>query len=154
MLVIKEAITQDLLEKTREIFKEYSNSLNIDLSFQNFDEELKSLPGYYAPPEGSILLAFYNEKLVGCVGLRKYQFEVCEMKRLYVRPKYRKMKIGSELCNAIILKAKQIGYKIMRLDTLPFMSEAISLYFKLGFKEIEPYRFNPIDNSKFYELKL
>ena len=154
MIVIKEAITKDLIEKTRKIFNEYSDSLGIDLSFQSFDEELRTLPGNYAPPEGIILLAFYNENLAGCVGLRKYKIEICEMKRLYVRPKYRRKKIGQILCNAIILKARERGYKIMRLDTLPFMKKAMALYSKLGFKEVDSYRFNPIQKAKFYELKL
>jgi GNAT superfamily N-acetyltransferase len=154
MLVIKQAITKDLIEKTREIFNEYSDYLGIDLSFQRFDEELRSLPEIYAPPEGYILLAYYKKNLVGCVGLKKYQDEICEMKRLYVRPKYRNKKIGLKLCKAIIRKAKETGYKSMRLDTLPFMKEAMTLYSKLGFKEIAPYRFNPIEDAKFYELIL
>jgi len=154
MIVIKQAINSDLIEKTRDIFNEYADYLGINLDFQSFDEELKNLPGFYTPPEGCILLAFYKKKLVGCVGLRKFQDEICEMKRLYVRSKYRNKNIGCNLCNEVILKAKQIGYKRMRLDTLPFMKEAMNLYSKLGFKEIAPYRFNPIKGAKFYELLL
>ncbi|MFX1339983.1 MAG: GNAT family N-acetyltransferase [Promethearchaeota archaeon] len=154
MLVIKQALNKDLIDKTRDIFNEYADYLGINLDFQDFDNELRNLPGFYAPPEGCILLAFYKKRLVGCVGLRKFEDDICEMKRLYVRSKYRNKKIGYNLCNEIILKAKQIGYKSMRLDTLPFMEEAMKLYSKLGFKEIAPYRFNPIEGAKFYELLL
>ncbi|MFW9827940.1 MAG: GNAT family N-acetyltransferase [Candidatus Thorarchaeota archaeon] len=154
MLVIKQALNNELIEKARAIFNEYANYLGISLDFQNFDEELRNLHEFYAPPEGCILLAFYEQKLVGCVGLRKFQGDICEMKRLYVRSKYRNKKIGYNLCFEVILKAKQIGYKHMRLDTLPIMKEAMNLYSKLGFKEIAPYRLNPIKGSKFYELLL
>ncbi|MFX1417953.1 MAG: GNAT family N-acetyltransferase [Promethearchaeota archaeon] len=154
MLVIIEATNEELIEQARELFLEYSHHLGIDLSFQNFKEELKTLPGEYLPPKGCILLAYFNEKLTGCVAVRKYEDDICEMKRLYVRSKYRRKSIGRGLSKAIIDKAKKIGYKSMRLDTLPFMKEAISLYQSLGFKEIKPYRFNPFEGTKFFELKL
>ena len=154
MLVIKQALTEELIKQARELFIEYANYLEIDLSFQNFKEELKTLPGKYAPPEGCILLAFYNERITGCVSVRKLQVDICEMKRLYVRPEYRRKSIGKALSKAIILKAKEIGYRSMRLDTLPFMQEAINLYLSLGFKEITPYRYNPFEDTVFFELKL
>lgn len=154
MVEIKESLSEELIRKTRELFIEYVNYLGFDLSFQNFDEELKTLPGNYAPPEGSLLLGFYEGKLAGCVGLRKFKEEICEMKRLYVRPKYRRKNIGRILSKAIINKAYEIGYKFMRLDTLPFMKEAISLYLSLGFKEIKPYCYNPFEGAKFFELEL
>jgi len=154
ILVIKQALSEELINKTRELFIEYANYLDINLDFQNFEEELKTLPGNYAPPEGCLLLAFYNNKLAGCVGLRKFKNEICEMKRLYVRLDYQKKNIGRALSKAIILRAKEIGYQFMRLDTLPFMLEAINLYTSLGFKEIAPYRHNPIEGAKFFELNL
>jgi len=154
MLVIKQALTEKQIKHTQKLFIEYANYLGIDLNFQNFKEELKTLPGNYSPPEGCILLAYYKDKLVGCVAVRKLQDDVCEMKRLYIRPKYRRISIGKALSTAIIHNAKEIGYKYMRLDTLPFMKEAITLYLALGFKEITPYRYNPFENAKFYELKL
>ena len=154
MLLIKQALTERQNKQIKKLFKEYANYLGIDLSFQNFEEELKTLPGDYSTPDGCILLAYYENKLVGCVALRKFQEKVCEMKRLYIRPNFRRKKIGKALSIAIINKAKEIGYKSMRLDTLPFMKEAISLYLTLGFKEIAPYRYNPFENAKFYELKL
>lgn len=154
MLFIKRALTEELVMRVRELFIEYVNYLDIDLSFQNFNEELNALPGDYSQPDGCILLAYYNNKLTGCVAVRKFKDDVCEMKRLYVRPEFRKKNIGKELSNAIIQTAKKIGYKHMRLDTLPFMKEAINLYLSLGFKEIAPYRYNPFEGAKYYELKL
>ncbi|UCC19735.1 MAG: GNAT family N-acetyltransferase [Promethearchaeota archaeon] len=154
MLVIIQATTKELIEQARELFIEYSNYLGIDLSFQNFKEELKNFPGNYIPPEGCILLAYFNEKLTGCVAVRKYEDDICEMKRLYVRPQYRRKNIGRNLSNTIIEKAKKMGYKSIRLDTLPFMKEAIMLYCNLGFEEIAPYRYNPFKDAKFFELKL
>ncbi|MFX1328328.1 MAG: GNAT family N-acetyltransferase [Promethearchaeota archaeon] len=154
MLVIKQATSEEHINLIRELFMEYANCLDFDLDFQDFEEELKKLPGDYAPPDGCILLAFYNDELAGCVGLRKFEDEKCEMKRLYVRPKFRKKNIGKILSKEIIQKSKQIGYKYMRLDTLPFMKDAIKLYIALGFKEIPAYRYNPFENAKFFELKL
>lgn len=154
MLVIQPALTEKLIKKTRKLFIEYTNYLAIDLDFQNFKDELNSLPGNYAPPEGCILLAYYKGKIAGCVGVRKFQDDICEMKRLYVRPKFRRQDIGKGLSMSIIHKAKEIGYKYIRLDTLPFMKEAIKLYTRLGFKEITPYRYNPFEGTKFFELKL
>lgn len=100
------------------------------------------------------MLAYYKENLAGCIALRQFQNDICEMKRLYVRSEFRGKKIGKALSIEIIQKAKEIGYKFMRLDTLPFMKEAITLYSDLGFKEIKPYRYNPFNGAKFFELKL
>lgn len=154
MLVIKQASSEEHFNQVQELFNEYADHLGFDLDFQNFQEELNTLTEIYAPPEGCVLLAFYKERLAGCVGLRKFEDDVCEMKRLYVRPKYRAKNIGKILSKVIINKAKEIGYKYMRLDTLPFMKEAIGLYSNVGFKEIRPYRYNPFENAKFFELKL
>lgn len=154
MLVIKQAISKDLIKITRDLFIEYANYLDINLDFQNFDEELDNLPGNYAPPEGCLLLAFSEDKVAGCVGLRKFKNNICEMKRLYVRSDFRNKNIGKALLKAIILKAKDIGYQSIRLDTLPFMREAINLYLSLGFKKIHPYRYNPFEDAVFFELQL
>jgi ribosomal protein S18 acetylase RimI-like enzyme len=154
MLEIKQALSEDFLQLTREIFIEYANSLGINLDFQNFDDELKTLPDNYGPPEGCVLLAFYKDNLAGCVGLRKFKAGICEMKRLYVRPEFRRKKIGTALSKSIIEAACKIGYRYMRLDTLPQMKEAITLYQSLSFKEIKPYRYNPFEGAKFFELKL
>lgn len=142
------------LNTIRELFKAYQASLNFDLCFQNFDEELAELPGDYAPPEGRLLLAVVKLDIVGCVGLRKLSEGICEMKRLYVKPEFRGLGIGRSLSIAIIEEARKIGYAVMRLDTVPWMREAISLYRSLGFKEIESYTNNPIEGAMYMELKL
>jgi len=154
MLEIKQVTSKERIEQASELFKEYANYLNIDLEFQNFNEELESLPGDYSLPEGSLLLAFYKNKLAGCVALRNFDEGICEMKRLYVRLRYRGKGIGKALAKQIFNTARKLGYTHMRLDTLPFMKEAITLYLSLGFEEIDPYRYNPYEGAKFFELKL
>jgi len=154
MIEIFEVKTEKDIELVRELFAEYTDSLGIDLGFQNFEEELANLPGCYARPEGCILLARYNEEIVGCVALRKLSNGICEGKRLYVRPQFRGLKIGRKLVEAIIAEARKIGYTRMRGDTLTSMKAAQGLYASLGFKEIKPYCHNPIEGAKFIELKL
>ncbi len=142
------------IEETGTLFREYEKSLGIDLCFQNFEEELASLPGDYAPPSGSLLLARSGDALAGCVALRKLEGEICEMKRLYVRDAFRGRGIGRLLAKKIIEEGRRIGYRRMLLDTLPSMQAAILLYRSLGFREIEPYRHNPIGGALFFERKL
>ena len=154
MLRIIPAKPEQDLELIRELFKEYASSLGFDLDFQDFKTELANLPGDYAPPDGCILLAKDKEQIAGCVALRKMGEDICEMKRLYVRPEFRGKGIGRKLSVAIIDKARDIGYKYMRLDTVPAMKQAIALYRSLGFKEIKPYRYNPIEGATFMELTL
>lgn len=138
----------------RQLFTEYAKSLNFSLCFQGFDKELAELPGEYVPPYGGLLLAFYDDTLAGCVAIRKIDDNVCEMKRLYLRPELRGKGIGKKMGNEIVKVAREIGYKKMRLDTVPTMTEAISLYRSLGFVEIDPYRGNPIPGAIFMELEL
>lgn len=151
---ILEAKSAEDIEKAGILFLEYANSLEIDLDFQDFYEEIESMPGKYAPPSGCIYLAYINDKLAGCAALRKFEEDFSEMKHLYVRPEYRGEKIGRELAESIISKAREIGYSHMRLDTLSSMEKAISLYISLGFKEVGPYYYNPYEGATYFELDL
>ena len=154
MLKIYPVKNDEDFEIIKGLFVEYADSLGFELCFQNFDEELANLPGDYAPPDGCLLLATYRDKVAGCVGLRKLSDGICEMKRLYVRPDLQGLKIGRALAEAVIERARSIGYARMRLDTVPSMEMARQLYISLGFNDIEPYRHNPIEGAVFMELKL
>ncbi len=154
MIRIVSAETEELLEKARELFMEYAVSLGFDLSFQDFEQEMADFPDEYSAPHGCLLLAFYGEELAGCVALRDFGNGICEMKRLYVKPAFRGLKVGRALTESIIKAGKGLGYTHMRLDTVPFMKEAISLYRSLGFKEIDSYRYNPIEGATYMELAL
>jgi ribosomal protein S18 acetylase RimI-like enzyme len=138
----------------RELFKEYAASIGIDLSFQEFNAELDSLPGKYAQPEGAMILARRKGEPCGCVALRRIDARTCEMKRLYVRASARGLGIGGELVFRIIEEARARGYASMRLDTLPSMKSAVALYKSFGFHEIAPYTFNPIAGTLFLEKTL
>ena len=154
-LSIRQAETAAEVAQARELFLEYAQSLGFSLCFQNFDQELAGLPGDYSPPEGRLLLANVEGELAGCVAMHKLQAGICEMKRLYLRPKFRGRGLGRVLANAIITEARAIGYKMMRLDTVePVMKDAIALYRQLGFYEIEPYRVNPMPGTLYMELQL
>ncbi|MGB0036453.1 MAG: GNAT family N-acetyltransferase [Candidatus Acidiferrales bacterium] len=162
MLRIVPAVSKETITEASILFREYAAALTVDLTFQDFQKELASLPGEYAPPEGRLLIASIEPAVgsnsasgvAGCIGLRKIDAETCEMKRLFVRTDFRGMGVGRALALGVISAAREVGYLRMRLDTLPEMSQAQALYFSLGFKEIEPYRFNPIPGARFLELAL
>ena len=138
------------LEEVRALFREYAESLPFALDFQDFDRELAELPGAYAPPGGALLLA----RGAGCVGLRPIDATTCEMKRLYVSPAARGTGLGRRLAEEVVAEARRLGYTRMRLDTVPGMDAAQALYERLGFREIPPYRPNPIPGARFLELEL
>lgn len=156
------------IEAVRELFQEYAESLSFNLCFQSFEEELAALPGEYAPWSGMLLLGLVNDGPAGCVALRKLgpnssseddeimaELDVCEMKRLYVRPQFRGIGVGRELVDAILKCAAAIGYRRMRLDTVPTeMATAVEMYGRLGFVEIAPYRENPVSGAKYLELDI
>lgn len=154
MLEIVQAESLEQIAEARALFEEYAASLGFDLGFQDFAAELAGLPGDYAPPWGRLLLAFHDGRPAGCVALRELEAEICEMKRLYVRPGFRDLRVGRALAEAVIAEARGIGYSRMRLDTVPAMEKARSLYRALGFREIAPYRFNPIPGTAFLELTI
>lgn len=142
------------LEQARALIVEYAESRGFPLSWQGFDEEVASLPGQYAPPEGRLLLGLVNGRPVGCVGLRRIDGESCEMKRLYVRPAARGQGLGRLLAERVIEEARGIGYRAMLLDTLDRMEEAGGLYRALGFRTTEPYRYNPLPDVVYLRLAL
>jgi ribosomal protein S18 acetylase RimI-like enzyme len=153
-VLIVPADADEMIPTVRELFLEYAATLGIDLCFQGFGEELRLLPGAYAPPDGRLYIAKTESAIGGCVAMRKLTAQACEMKRLYVRDEFRGVGLGRQLTETVIEDARGIGYKVMRLDTLPLMGTAITLYRKLGFKEIAPYRDNPVEGALYFELDL
>ena len=162
---IRPVATDADLQVARRLFEEYARSLPFTLDFQGFREELEGLPGNYAPPEGCILLAEADDasdgECAGCVALRPLDTpasnsppHLCEMKRLYVRPAYRGQGIGHALGKAVLDEARRRDYDAMRLDTVASMTAANALYRRLGFREIEAYRHNPLDEPVFFEKRL
>ena len=141
-------------EIARTLFCAYAAGLSVDLAFQHFAGEVRDLPGRYAPPAGVLLLAFVAEEPAGCGAMRDLGNQICEMKRLYVLPEFRGTGLGLTLAHELIAAANKIGYRAMRLDTLPEMRSAHKLYQSLGFREIAPYCLNPIEGTRFMELQL
>jgi len=140
----------DDVELVRTLFREYADALGVDLSFQGFEEELAALPGGY----DAVLVARLGDEPAGCVGVRPLDAGICEMKRLYVRPVARGSGLGRALAEAVVARARDLGYARMRLDTLPQMGAAQELYRSLGFVEIPPYRHNPVSGTTYLELRL
>ena len=156
MFTVLQAETPEQIATVRELMMEYATWLEFDLCFQGFDEELRDLPGKYAAPRGRLLLASWDNQIAGLGALRPLSdHDVCEMKRLYVRPGFRGHNIGRALARKLISDACEIGYRSMRLDTVPGkMDHAISLYRELGFKEMTPYYSSPVEKTLFMELML
>jgi GNAT superfamily N-acetyltransferase len=149
------------LEWAAELFAEYADSIadiaGPSLQYQGFASELSSLPGAYGRPRGCIFLAIVNYRPVGCIALRPLPAlgpDVCELKRMYVRPKFRKRGIARMLANRLIAEARAIGYRTMKLDTSDTMHAAIALYRSLGFVPCERYNDDPMDDTLWFELKL
>ncbi len=154
MIQIVGAHKKEHYERARQLFQEYAETLEFDLEFQGFSRELSTLPGDYAAPRGCILLAEEGGRTVGCVALRPLGINICEMKRLFVVPAYRGQGAGRLLACAVIDRAREMGYRKMRLDTVATMKAARTLYFSLQFRNIEAYRYNPVEGSSYMELNL
>jgi ribosomal protein S18 acetylase RimI-like enzyme len=154
MLLITEALDESAISQTRALLREYSMTNGVEICLQDFEAELASLPGKYGRPTGRLLLAELDDVPVGCVGLRRLEDEICEMKRLYVRPDFRKEGVGQRLVENLISEARAMHYEKMRLDTLPIMREAQALYRRLGFVEIPPYIKNRPADALYFELAL
>lgn len=154
MFEIGRATTPADIDAIRHLFREYEAFLQVDLCFQRFEEELATLPGRYAPPDGALLLASAAGQTAGCVAMRPLAERVCEMKRLYVRPAYLGQGIGKKLALTVIERASAAGYARMRLDTLIKLAPAISLYTTLGFQKCPPYYENPLPGVVYMERVL
>ncbi len=154
MVKIVKATTKESIAYAKTLIREYAESLGFDLGFQNFDQEMDDFPGQYALPKGRLYLAMDEKNPIGCVALRDLGDGICEMKRLYVRPNCRGRHIGRVLAETVIKTASELSYDLMRLDTIPSMKQANVLYKALGFREIAPYRFNPVEGATFFELNL
>ena len=154
---VARADTREQIEQVRKLFLEYAQWLGFSLCFQGFDKELAELPWEYASPSGRLLLAYAEgaDEPAGCVALRPLSESICEMKRLYVRPAYQGRGAGRALAEAVIAEARAIGYQKMRLDTVADkMQAAVAMYRVLGFREIPPYRENPMEHTLYMELEL
>lgn len=149
MLKITQAVSRNDVATVRDLFLEYQKLLGVDLCFQGFEAEVNGLPGGYAPPDGRLLLATHGDVPIGCVALHRSGGSRGEMKRLYVRPSARGLGAGKLLVAALLAEARDIGYSEVVLDTLPTMREAQRLYEELGFREIAPYRPNPIAGTRY-----
>jgi putative acetyltransferase len=154
MLTIVPAVAADDIERVRELFVEYQRALGVDLNYQGFDGEVAGLPGDYAPPRGALFLCLDEGDAAGCVAMRPIGEDLCEMKRLYLRASLRGRGAGRLLAQRVIDQARAIGYRAMRLDSLPTMKEAIALYETLGFTRIPPYYPSPVPGTVYMEREL
>lgn len=160
MLKIYNAVSAEDIDAVKTLLEEYVASwfeCDGDVHIKEVEahkQQLNNLADYFGPPKGCLLIAKYKQESAGCVALRKLSDDTCEMKRLYVSPSFRGLKIGRNLANAVIEQAQKIGYRYMRIHTITELKEANMLYESLGFKNIEPYEYTPRDDAIFMELKL
>jgi GNAT superfamily N-acetyltransferase len=159
MFQIVRANSKESVSQAQGLFREYGSLPEVKVCVVNFEQEILSLPGAYAPPAGRLLLAYENSEAcaeaVGCAAIRQWdQAATCELKRLYVRNQFRGRGIGKKLLGASIMEARSIGYAKIVLDTLPSMSEAHKLYRSAGFREIPAYQENPVPGALFFALTL
>lgn len=154
MRTLAEAADEASVAEARVLFREYVAGLGVDLCFQNFEAELAGLPGDYAPPDGTLVLALVDGALAGCVAAHRWDADVCEMKRLYVRDAFRGTGCGVALVEHVIGWARAKGFRRVVLDTLPSMGDAQRMYARFGFREIEPYRPNPVPGARYLALDL
>jgi putative acetyltransferase len=159
MFHIVPAVSDEAISKTRNLLREYAQMPGVVVCLADFENELATLPGRYAPPAGRLLLAIAegsksSEAAAGCVALHRLDEETCEMKRLYVGPALRGQGAGQELVRSLIAEARGIGYRRMVLDTLPSMREAHQLYRQIGFREIPSYQAHPIPGALFFEFRI
>ncbi len=148
------ADTSEDFDDARNLFQQYANSLETDLSFQDFSNELDTIDKQYNKPAGALVLAYANGMAVGCVGIRRFDQDRAELKRMFVLAEYRHLQIGQKLLELALDIARAYNYKFIRLDTLPTMTRAQKLYISFGFYEIPPYRFNPVSGTVYMEKKL
>jgi putative acetyltransferase len=153
-VLFKIASAPQEFQEGESLFRQYAASLQLDLSFQDFESELKTIDQQYNAPKGALLIAYLEQKPIACVGIRELDKETAELKRMFVQEGYRRLKIGQRLLEQILSVAKELNYKKVRLDTLPTMSRAQSLYCAFGFTEIPSYRFNPVEGAMFMEKDL
>jgi N-acetylglutamate synthase-like GNAT family acetyltransferase len=153
-IVYKKLETKEEIAGAKKLIEEYIQWLNQDLSFQNINDELDNFPEKYSEPEGAFFIAANNSEITGCVGLKKIENGICEMKRLFVNDRYKGNGIGKKLVEIIIREARLKQYKTMRLDTLDTMEAALSIYYENDFYAIEPYYNNPADGVVYLEKML
>jgi GNAT superfamily N-acetyltransferase len=153
-VLFKVARTAEEFQEGESLFRQYADSLQLDLSFQDFAYELKTIDQQYNAPKGALLIAYLEQKPIACVGIRELDSETAELKRMFVQPAYRGLRLGHKLLEHILSVAKELNYKKVRLDTLPTMTQAQQLYRSFGFSEISSYRFNPVEGTVFMEKDL
>ncbi|MFT3680793.1 MAG: GNAT family N-acetyltransferase [Ferruginibacter sp.] len=153
-IIFKKAASAEEFADAKVLFEQYAASLDIDLCFQGFADEVKTVSIQYNMPQGALLLAYVNEKAVGCAAIRRLDDDSAELKRMFVQPEYRQYKLGRKLLELAIAVTGELNYKNIKLDTLPTMLPALNLYRSVGFYEIPAYRFNPVAGAVYMEKKL